>query len=117
MTSTISPSSPWRKGPKDKKRTWDESFQALRAFQKTEGHCEVPRNYPQDTPLVCWVSYQRKIRDTLSDEKRKKLASIGFFDHVPKNKKDDDKWMQKWKLLREYKLKFGEFVPIGSHNY
>jgi len=39
--------------------TWDEMFEQLKNFKERAGHCNVPFNATNPTPLGKWVAYQR----------------------------------------------------------
>jgi len=58
---------------------WDERFAVLLKFRQRNGHCRVPALYKEgDFKLGYWVSTQRKYRDEMSTERRKRLNEIGF---------------------------------------
>jgi hypothetical protein len=68
---------------KPPKKTWEERFQELLAFQKRTGHTIVPQNLPG---LGQWVHAQRQQlkafqagqKSSLNVKKAMKLTSIGF---------------------------------------
>jgi superfamily II DNA or RNA helicase len=58
---------------------WEEGFAGLMIFKAREGHCRVPRGKIEGTfKLGSWVSYQRKLADSIPAERRKRLDEIGF---------------------------------------
>jgi rubredoxin len=58
---------------------WEEGFAALANFRAREDHCRVPKHHDEGTfKLGFWVRNQRKLRDTLSAERRQRLDAIGF---------------------------------------
>ena len=59
---------------------WDEQFEALVAFKKKYGHCDVPGGFKDDPALGSWVSEQRRMhrRGKLTDDRRERLKKLGF---------------------------------------
>jgi superfamily II DNA or RNA helicase len=58
---------------------WEEGFGFLQKFRHREGHCRVPTDYLQaDYPLGQWVRRQRRDRDTMPQERRRRLDTLGF---------------------------------------
>ena len=58
---------------------WEDGFAALKKFKAREGHCRVPHPHVEGTFwLGGWVNKQRADRDTMPDERRQRLESIGF---------------------------------------
>jgi hypothetical protein len=39
--------------------TWEDSLSELANYRKTHGHCNVPKNYNENTKLLTWVTTQR----------------------------------------------------------
>jgi hypothetical protein len=39
--------------------TWDERLNELAEYRKVHAHCNVPRNYSENTKLGTWVANQR----------------------------------------------------------
>jgi predicted chitinase len=39
--------------------SWDDRFRELAVYRRINGHCNVPRNYSENTKLVNWVRTQR----------------------------------------------------------
>ena len=65
---------------------WEERYEELRDFYNTNGHCNVPTNYPENTALPLWLQSQRRQyrlfakgeRSFMTEERIAKLSSIGF---------------------------------------
>jgi uncharacterized membrane protein len=58
---------------------WEDSFAALKRFEKREGHCLVRKGHEESgIKLAIWVVRQRGNKDTLSTERRQRLEEIGF---------------------------------------
>ena len=68
----------------EKPATWEDRFQELRQFHKTNGHCIVPQHYADNPQLGKWVNSQRKRyseqkpNSTLTPERIQKLEHLGF---------------------------------------
>ena len=94
--------------PPPKKRNWEESYQALVAFKKKFGHCNVPRRNtgPGQYALGQWVSKQRLQKDSMSRRCRDKLIALGF-DFECKRDKNQRMWDEKFKRLKVYKEMHG----------
>jgi len=102
---------------------WDEHFLNLLKFKKKNGHCLVPKNYPDNRKLSNWVFSQRRyytdrekgIKNSLTDEHEKKLNDIGFAFKAAGNKdyqklvqskgieRFKSTWEKHFKDLKEYK--------------
>ncbi|MSO19260.1 MAG: helicase, partial [Acidobacteria bacterium] len=59
---------------------WEEGFAHLQVFQQREGHCFVPQSFKTNDgyKLGTWVSHQRALSDSMSAERRQRLAQLGF---------------------------------------
>ena len=58
---------------------WETRYNALINFQKREGHCRVAQRYETDGIMLgSWVSTQRRLKHTLSQDKIKRLDDLGF---------------------------------------
>jgi hypothetical protein len=84
-----------------KLRSWDQSFQLLVDYKEQNGHCNVPHGYKLDPILGRWVSQQRTIKDSLSDNQCAKLADLGFSWSIHRA------WEENFKLLVDYKEQHG----------
>ena len=57
---------------------WEARFQELVEYKLVHGNCNVPKEYKVNPQLWMWVHRQRSTRETISEERRKKLDSISF---------------------------------------
>lgn len=65
---------------------WEAKLEELTTFRKKAGHCLVPHNWEENTPLVQWVNRQRyqyklKVRgehSTMTVERENILEDLGF---------------------------------------
>jgi len=58
---------------------WEESVRCLTSFRQREGHCLVPDTHrEQGLRLGQWVSDQRKDKDTMPPDRRRRLDALGF---------------------------------------
>lgn len=62
------------------KDAWEKRFDQLREFKVTNGHCDVPVEWPENPQLGHWVSNQRQRKKTgnLQPRQEELLNSIGF---------------------------------------
>jgi hypothetical protein len=66
---------------------WEEGFYQLKKYKERTGHCRVPVNYKQDGyPLGRWARVQRRDKDSMSDERRRRLNDLGFVWRTPRTK-------------------------------
>jgi len=61
---------------------WDEKFICLQRYKEEHGDTLVPARWKEDPQLGTWVVTQRSRKDTLSDERIKRLDDIGFAWHA-----------------------------------
>lgn len=88
---------------------WEEMFNALVEFNRTEGHCRVPRGYFKSPRLASWVALQRNQKTNLSSERLKRLNEIGF-DWDPHS----TQWEEMFSKLEIFKKSNGHCnVPIS----
>jgi Helicase associated domain len=58
---------------------WEEGFRFLAFYRKRDGHCRVPATWRENGyGLGHWVRTQRRNRNTMSAERKKRLDEIGF---------------------------------------
>jgi hypothetical protein len=58
---------------------WEKYFRYLEMYRERSGHCRVPiRHIENRVKLGRWVEKQRREKDNLSEERRKRLDEIGF---------------------------------------
>ena len=64
------------------KEKWEEKFevrfQQLVDYKQVHCNCNVPRKYKANPQLGSWVDTQRKNQETMSENRRNQLNSIGF---------------------------------------
>jgi hypothetical protein len=98
----------------NRKRTWDEIYEALTAYKEQHGDCEVPQRYTEDRRLGAWVGNQRRDREKLSAGQRKRLDDLGF-DWRTRQEREEFDWNEKFKRLKEYRQIYGHCkVPQSS---
>jgi len=87
------------------RRTWEEHFRELQAFQKKFGHCRVPKIYPQNPRLGQWVAKmrQQKKHGRLAEERVRLLDGLGFFWSYYIR----PTWEQRFKELEAFKKEHG----------
>ena len=104
--ATTAPTDTASAAPANRKRTWEESFDALKLFKAKTGHCLVPiHNYAEDLALGGWVHHQRSKKHKLSDAQRQQLDDIGFAWSVRVRNKA---WNQMTDKLKAYKGLHGD---------
>lgn len=91
-----------------KLRTWHESFQALVQYKERHGNTNVPVRYPEDSALANWVRYQQRNQESLPNEKRQRLKSIGF----QFGARNDRQWDAKLQRLQEYQQEYGRHATV-----
>jgi hypothetical protein len=58
---------------------WERGFAALKTFKLREGHCHVPALHIEgDLKLGYWVNTQRRKKNIMSKEHKRRLNEIGF---------------------------------------
>jgi superfamily II DNA or RNA helicase len=58
---------------------WEQGFAALKIFHAREGHCRVPNNQIEgDYRLGNWGATQRMTRETMIEERWRRLDALGF---------------------------------------
>jgi hypothetical protein len=95
---------------------WDTRFEQLVQYQRTHGHCDVPKNYELNRELGHWVSNQRRCRHgkkSLRDVRVAKLMSIGF--RLSKFNTNTSIWNTRLEQLIEYKRTHGNFYVPRSY--
>jgi Helicase associated domain len=62
---------------------WENGFAALERFKSREGHCFVPAlHVERGLNLGYWVSVQRRNKDKMDKERKRRLNRIGFAWHA-----------------------------------
>lgn len=111
-------------------QAWEHKFELLKAFHREHGHFRVPTGFVLKTPngtikLGEWVSNQRRFKKNhlagktlnaaITQDRIDRLDSIGFEwsgrNTVARARADntpaDDKWEQKFELLRAFRAQHG----------
>ena len=83
---------------------WDKNIQALIAYKKEFGDCDVPSRYKtkDGLKLGIWVTNQRHSTD-ISSERKKQLDDLGFVSDP-----NERAWHENIKALMAYKKEFGD---------
>ena len=66
---------------------WEVRFQELVDYKQVHGDCNIPYDYNTNKQIGYWVSRQRQNKETMSENRRNQLNSIGFvwgLKHEPK---------------------------------
>jgi hypothetical protein len=95
----------------EKADRWDARFRQLLEYKQVNGDCNVSTKDSQNIELGRWVSKQRlaKNKFLLSEERERKLNSIGFFLNIVSSKVD---WDLRFRELLLYFQTHGDFnVP------
>ena len=60
--------------------SWQQRFDALAAFKRQHGHCNVPGKHPPDQPLANWVCNLRSLKKAgrLDEVTVRRLDGMGF---------------------------------------
>jgi hypothetical protein len=91
--------------------SWDEMFGRLMLFKEREGHCRVPSDHKEDGfPLGQWVSYQRRYKDALPEERQRRLNELGFAWNVFQTN-----WENGYRYLTIYKEREGHCLVQHDH--
>ena len=58
---------------------WEEGFSKMLQFKEAEGHCRVHNLFKlEGYNLGSWVNVQRRIKDSMSAERKQRLDDLGF---------------------------------------
>ncbi|MBQ3421733.1 MAG: Helicase associated domain protein [Romboutsia sp.] len=90
---------------------WEFMFQKLIEFKSIFGHANVLRSY-KDKQLATWVHTQRKFKDTMPNERKEKLLSIGFKFKIAEDENQKN-WEEMFDKLLEFKREF-KHVNVSS---
>mmetsp|Transcript_30432 Transcript_30432/g.45958 ORF Transcript_30432/g.45958 Transcript_30432/m.45958 type:complete len:198 (-) Transcript_30432:1069-1662(-) len=84
---------------------WEVRFQELVDCKQVHGNCDVSQGYKANKALGIWVTTQRTKEETIREEKKKRLDSIGFTwkvrDHI------SVPWEFRFQQLVDYKRVHG----------
>jgi hypothetical protein len=86
---------------------WNIRFDELAAYQKMNGHCRVPRIWPENQRLANWVATQRIVRksENLSRGRMAQLTALGFCWNTLQ--RAAEKWEAQLAELAAYRRQFG----------
>ena len=59
-------------------RIFEERFEALQAYKKEYGNCDVPSRYAKDRTLARWVKRIRGGYSPVDEERHARLTELGF---------------------------------------
>jgi hypothetical protein len=91
--------------------SWDEWFGLLMRFKEREGHCRVPFVHVEGTfNLGTWVIWQRRHRDTMSAERRRRLDAIGFVWDAR-----EGVWEEGFAALKKFQAREGHCLVPALH--
>lgn len=92
---------------------WMKKFNMLKKFQEENGHADVPQAYTANKSLGKWVSKQRQVVSSLSEERMRLLLGIGFRFNVGRGNGREKSWNISFDCLVEFKDKYGHTnVPL-----
>ena len=90
----------------------EANFEALKSFYVREGHCRVPQNHQEDgLNLGTWVSYLRRIKNSLPREQIEQLKVIGF----SWGSRHEQSWEVKFAALQKFRQREGHYCPAPKH--
>jgi hypothetical protein len=97
-------------------KNWNKQYGKLVEFKRKNGHCLVPRRYPEDASLGRWVAKQREthVTNKLRLDREGLLEEIGFVWRVDLSVRDEtgSPWKKQYEKLVEFKRKNGHcLVP------
>ena len=88
---------------------WEEGFSLLKAYKERDGHCKVPQSHiEKGFRLGVWANKQRRNKNALPAERRRRLDELGFVWGVV-----SDNWENGFSYLKSYKDREGHCrVPV-----
>lgn len=93
---------------------WETKFAQLVMFKKEHGHLYVSNFFNADKQLISFVKVQRRSKDKMSIERRKKLDKLGFnwnpgmqLTILLNRKRADEAWMKRFEELKAFKAQYG----------
>ena len=86
---------------------WNAMFEALAGFKERQGHCNVPRVYPENEALAVWLETQRTNEryDKINPDRKAKLSAIGVTWRNRNGKRDG--WDTRISELKRFKETHG----------
>ena len=77
---------------------WEEGLRHLKNYKNREGDCLVPQKYTADSfRLGLWVAVQRRERESMAEQRRRKLDELGFIWDV-----NEAEWEDGYSYLKRY---------------
>jgi ribosomal protein S18 len=103
-----------REGTKDE--VWDENFEILKKYVDEHGKLPTNRMIIDNIKISDWISHQRKNKEKMSDERRKKLETLPLwkweeFKRTKREGTKDEVWDENFKILKKYVDEHGK-LPI-----
>jgi len=102
-------------------KMWDDKFERLEQFRRTNGHCNVPVfNYDKDPKLSRWCNNQKwkNNKGTLRPDRKAKLQSIGFLSATKKKKttapKVNPAEVLKWRVQQQWNASLTRLVEFRT---
>jgi hypothetical protein len=98
---------------------WEAKLEELVTFRKKVGHCLVPHNWKENTPLAQWVIRQRKQHNlkvrgehsTMTVEREKTLEDLGFI----WSSHNEDVREERLNEIRDFRKTFGHCNVPSSY--
>ena len=103
-------------GDKTKTNNSEVRFQQLVEYKRVHGNCNVPYAYKANPQLGMWVSTQRRRKQIMSEERRKRLSSIGFVWNF-REAQYTFHWKVRFQQLVEYKRVHGNCNVPHTRKY
>jgi len=101
--------------------TWDAFYGELQFYFSENLHCNAEYflgRTKEDLKVLKWLSVQRRLykQGKLSEQKTKKLNSLGIIWEIEKHQKDFEwnEWEQQFFNLTQYKKRHGHLYPEGG---
>jgi hypothetical protein len=90
---------------------WEEGYSYLKRYKDREGHCRVPLSHEENVfQLGRWACAQRREKDRMADERRRRLDGLGFVWDTA-----EWDWEEGLSHLRSYKDREGHCRVPNKH--
>lgn len=90
---------------------WEEGYSYLKRYKDREGHCRVPLSHEENVfQLGRWARAQRREKDRMADERRRRLNGLGFVWDTA-----EWDWEEGLSHLRSYKDREGHCRVPNKH--
>lgn len=101
----------------EKDSKWETMFRQLKTFYRKYKHSRVPVRSKEFPKLGTWVLTQRKHKDKLSKDKRKKLMQLRFVWDIQEHIKQsiNRHWDEKFSLMEEFYRQHGHVKITDRH--